>query len=443
MMNWIWMGLVMFSILCAGFNDRMQELFKSTFTSAEDAVTLALKLVGVMALWLGIMRVAQDGGLLTIIARVLKRPMRWLFPDVPSEHPAMSSMVMTFGANLLGLGNAATPLGIKSMADLDQLNHHKGTATNAMCLFLAINTSGLSIFPTGTINMRAMSGSADPACIWLPTLLATICSTTVAIIAAKLLMRLNRYQLPARATAAPAQAPVAPTKAEPAAPVAKDADLLTGDSGQRAGWVTRLVVWSCVAGFIAAAGWYFFRKAGEVNGFALTKEFFSYWALPALMGGLLLFGLARSVRVYESLVEGAKEGFQVTVRIIPYLVALFVAVGMFTASGAMDLLKNSVGMVTNAVGMPVELLPLAIIRPLSGSGSFSYMTSLFNQYGPDSFIGQMASVMQGSMDTTLYILAVYFGSVQVRKVRYALAAGLLADLGGIVAAVVLSHLFFG
>jgi Uncharacterized membrane protein, required for spore maturation in B.subtilis. len=192
MMNWIWMGLVMFSILCAGFNDRMQELFKSTFTSAEDAVTLALKLVGVMALWLGIMRVAQDGGLLKIIARMLKRPMRWLFPDVPSEHPAMSSMVMTFGANILGLGNAATPVGIKAIAELDQLNQHKGTATNAMCLFLAINTSGLSILPTGTINMRAMSGSADPACIWLPTLLATIFSTTVAIISAKLLMQIGR-----------------------------------------------------------------------------------------------------------------------------------------------------------------------------------------------------------------------------------------------------------
>jgi spore maturation protein SpmB len=202
------------------------------------------------------------------------------------------------------------------------------------------------------------------------------------------------------------------------------------------------MVWLCVAGFLAAAGWYFFRKVGDISGFGFVKEFSSYWAVPALMGGLLLFGLARKVRVYESLVEGAKEGFQVTVRIIPYLVALFVAVGMFTASGAMDFLKGSLGKVTDLVGLPVELLPLAIIRPLSGSGSFSYMTSLFNQYGPDSFIGQMASVMQGSMDTTLYILAVYFGSVQVRKIRYALAAGLLADLGGIIAAVVLSHLFF-
>jgi spore maturation protein SpmB len=304
-----------------------------------------------------------------------------------------------------------------------------------MCLFLAINTSGLSILPTGTINMRAMSGSTDPACIWLPTLLATVFSTTVAIVSAKLLMRLGCYQLPAQPSGTP-------VKTEPVARTSGSEDLSANGNGQRAGWVTLLIVWSCAAGFVAAAGWYFFRKAGEVNGFGLTKEFFSYWALPALMGGLLLFGLARNVRVYESLVEGAKEGFQVTVRIIPYLVALFVAVGMFTASGAMDLLKGNVGQVTNMIGLPVELLPLAIIRPLSGSGSFSYMTSLFNQYGPDSFIGQMASVMQGSMDTTLYILAVYFGSVQVRKVRYALAAGLLADLGGIIAAVALSHLFF-
>ncbi len=435
MMNWIWMGFVVFSILCAGFNDRMPDLFKSTFTSAEDAVTLALKLLGVMTLWLGIMRVAQDGGLLKTIARGLQRPMRWLFPDVPSDHPAMSSMIMTFAANILGLGNAATPVGIKAMAELDQLNQRKGTATNAMCLFLAINTSGLSILPTGTINMRAMSGSTDPACIWLPTLLASVCSITVAIISAKLLMRLGRYQLPV-------QASTTPTKAESEANAPKREDLPAAQGSQRAGWVTMLVVWFCAVGFVAAAGWYFYRKVGTVDGFGLTKEFFSYWALPALMGGLLLFGLARNVRVYESLVEGAKEGFQVTVRIIPYLVALFVAVGMFTASGAMDLLKESVGAVTNAIGLPVELLPLAIIRPLSGSGSFSYMTSLFNQYGPDSFIGQMASVMQGSMDTTLYILAVYFGSVQIRKVRYALAAGLLVDLGGIIAAVVLSHLFF-
>jgi spore maturation protein SpmA len=230
MMNWIWMGLVMVSIVCAGFSDRMPDVFKSTFTSAEDAVSLALKLVGVMALWLGIMRVAQDGGLLKIIAGMLRRPMRWLFPDVPVEHPAMSSMVMTFGANILGLGNAATPLGIKAISELDTLNQHKGTATNAMCLFLAINTSGLSILPTGTINIRAMSGSADPACIWLPTLLATAFSTTVAIISAKLLMRLGRYSLPLQ------QPSVTPAKIETVASASVSENLTADDGGQRAGW---------------------------------------------------------------------------------------------------------------------------------------------------------------------------------------------------------------
>jgi spore maturation protein SpmA/spore maturation protein SpmB len=438
MMNWIWLGLLVLSILCAAFTGHMTEITQSSFKSAEEAVWLALKLVGVMTLWLGIMRVAQDGGLLHALARALRRPMRWLFPDVPADHPAMSGMILTFGANMLGLGNAATPLGLKAISDLNKLNPHKGTATNAMCLFLAINTAGLSLFPTGTMNMRAMAGSKDPASIWLPTLLAGAASVAMAIVAAKLLSRLRRFRLPEAVLEAPAPGGDAAVAPEPAAPLA-----VMAPPPAKAGWQIRLVCWLCVAAFLAAAVLHFVRSAGTAPALTLVKEFFSWWAIPALMGGLVLFGFSRRVKVYESLVEGGKEGFQLAVRIIPYLVAVIVAVGMFRASGAMDLLTGSVGVVTGALGMPVEVLPLAIIRPMSGSGAFAYMTSLLSQYGPDSFVGQTASVMQGSMDTTLYILAVYFGSVQVSKVRHALAAGLLADAAGIVAAVALCHLFFG
>lgn len=431
MMNWVWLGLMVSAILCAGFTGRMEALTQASFQSAQEAVQLALKLVGVMTLWLGLMRIAQDGGLLHHLARLLRRPMRWLFPDVPAEHPAMSGMILTIGANMLGLGNAATPMGLKAMADLQRLNPHPGTATNAMCLFLAINTAGLALFPTGTINVRAMAGSQDPAGIWLPTILSGMTSVLCAIVAAKLLSRLRRFRPPA-----PAGGP----SGDAAAPAVETA---MPPPPEKAGLFVRLLVWGCLLAWAAAAVLHFARSAGTAPAGALVKEFFSWWALPALMGGLVLFGLSRRVKVYESLIEGGKEGFQIAVRIIPYLVAVIVAVGMFRASGAMELLAQSVGVVTSALGMPVEVLPQAFLRPLSGSGSFAYMTGLLQQYGPDSLVGNMASVMQGSTDTTLYILAVYFGSVQIGKVRHALAAGLLADLGGICAAVLFTRLFFG
>ncbi|HOX42783.1 MAG TPA: nucleoside recognition domain-containing protein [Myxococcota bacterium] len=462
-MNWIWIGLLVFSILCAGFTGQMQALTLASFESAQEAVWLALKLVGIMAFWLGVMRVAQDSGLMGSIARLLRRPMRWLFPDVPPEHPAMSAMIMNFGANMIGLANAATPFGIKAMVELDKLNRHRGTATNAMCLFLAINTSSLSLFPTGTMGLRAAAGSKDPASIWLPTLLATACSTLTAIAVVKLLQRLRRYQLPAEGVQAEVQAAAAAPET-PVVPLAAPAV---------AGPAARIFVWLSLAGFLAALLYHHLGLVWRVERVAtaaealrslapwldpllgrlidppalgvgtLVKNAFSFWAIPALMGGLLLYGVARGVRVYESVVEGAKEGFQVAVRIIPYLVAILVVVAMFKASGAMDLLKATVGRLTELVGMPAEAVPMAIIRPLSGNGAFAYMSSIFTQYGPDSYLGQMVSVIQGSMETTLYVLAVYFGAVGVFRVRHALAAGLLADLAGVIAAVVLTSLFFG
>jgi spore maturation protein SpmA len=468
MMNWIWLGLIVISILCGGFTGQMHAVTLRVFESAKEAVWLAFKLIGIMALFLGIMRVAQDGGLLRIIARWLRRPMRWLFPDVPEDHPAMSAMILNLGANMMGLANAATPFGIKAMIELDKLNKRKGVATDAMCLFLVVNTSSLSLLPTGVMGLRAAAGSADPAAIWLPTLLATMTSTIVGIIVVKLLQRARRFQLP-------------DLKEQPAAPEetaaeeegrAPEVDEKVFGSAEKASLSVRIFVWFVIATFFGAAVYHYAdwwllaarvsaATAAVKQAFMLmfpalerilqvdppsflyvVKNFFSFWAIPALIGGLLLFGLSRKVRVYESLIEGAKEGFKVAVRIIPYLVAIIVAVAMFDASGAMDLLKASLGKLTGYAGMPAEALPMAIIRPLSGSGAFAYMSSIFNQYGPDSFVGNMVSVMQGSFETTLYVLAVYFGSVGVYRVRHALAAGLLADLAGIIATVALCHVFF-
>jgi spore maturation protein SpmA len=447
MMNWIWLGIIITSILCAGFTGQMQQVTIRSFDSAKEAVELAINLIGIMALWLGIMRVVQDAGLLRVIARWMRRPMRWLFPDVPEDHPAMSAMILNFGANMLGLANAATPFGIKAMIELNKLNKRKGVATDAMCLFLAINTSSLALLPTGVMGVRAAAGSTDPASIWLPTLLATLTSTIVGIVIVKFLVRLPRFRLeniPIEESEKETESKDVVAELIGQEPETPSEEKYLGGS-ERAGWPVRIFIYLCLSTFVFAAVLYYiqwWKDTDNPSGLFIVKDFFSFWAVPALMGGLLLFGLSRKIRVYESLIEGAKEGFRVAVRIIPYMVAILVAVAMFKASGAMTLLQNSVGVATSYLGMPTEALPMAIIRPLSGSGAFAYMGSVFNEYGPDSFIGQMVSVMQGSTETTLYVLAVYFGSVQVFRVRHALLAGLSADLAGIIAAVCLSNLFF-
>jgi len=447
MMNAIWLGIIIVSILVAGFTGRMHQLTLRSFASAKEAVDLAISLIGIMAFWLGLMRVAGAGGLLRLIARALRRPMRWLFPGVPEDHPAMSAMILNFAANMLGLANAATPFGIKAMMELDRLNRHRGVATDSMCLFLAINTSSLALIPTGVMGLRAAAGSQDPAAIWLPTLLATAASTVVGIVAAKWLARARVFSLE-RAREGLQEPP--PQAAAAAADEEIDLDTAGDDvaPARPASLARRIFVWLCLAGFLAAAvyhyaGWWPQQDGawpGRLGG--LFKNLFSDWSVPALIGGLLLFGWYRGVKVYESLVEGAREGFRVAVKIIPYLVAILVAVAMFKASGAMDLLQATLGRATAALGMPAEALPMAVIRPLSGSGAFAYLGSIFNEYGPDSFLGQLVSVMQGSTETTLYVLAVYFGAVGVSRVRHALAAGLSADLAGIVAAVALGNLFF-
>ncbi|MDH3474794.1 MAG: spore maturation protein [Rhodospirillales bacterium] len=402
----------------------MELLTTGAVEAAGGAVTLAIGLVGVMALFLGLMKVAEAGGLLVIIAKTVRPLMVRLFPDVPADHPAMGAMILNISANALGLGNAATPFGIRAMQELDKLNPQKGTATNAMALFLAINTSSVTLLPTGVVALRASVGSADPAGIVPTTLFATICSTAVAIVAAKLLQRV--WSAPAGTVPGLDEAP--------APALGPDEGGEPGTVMEGAGEAYPLWVSGLVLGGIAALVplTIFFGKA------------IAPWVIPGLIVGLLGFGAARRVAVYEVFVEGAKDGFQVALRIIPYLVAILVAVGMFRASGAMDAFVGVVGGVTGRFGLPAEALPMALLRPLSGSGAYGILTSIINDpaIGPDSYTGYLVSTLQGSTETTFYVLAVYFGAVQIRRIRHALAAGLTADLTGIVAAVVICLLLY-
>ena len=435
-MNGIFFSLVFISFVLAAYRQLswgpevddvqapMAALSQAMLDGAASAVTLAIGLVGVMALFLGLMKVAERGGLLVIIARAARPLMMKLFPDVPPDHPAMGAMILNMSANVLGLGNAATPFGIRAMQELDKLNPHPGTASNAMALFLAINTSSVTLLPTGVIALRAAAGSEDPAGILPTTLFATICSTTVAILAAKMLQRVWAAP-PAAAGAGGHDAPGA--RPEPAV----SDDSLDAQTGQGyPAWVSFMVLGGIVA----------LIPLTVLHGQAVAP-----WIVPGLMMGLLTFGLLRRVPIYEAFVEGAKDGFQVALRIIPYLVAILVAVGMFRASGAMELIIAPLGTFTGAYGLPAEALPMAILRPLSGSGAYGILASIIQDpaIGPDSYTGYLVSTFQGSTETTFYVLAVYYGAVQIRRVRHTVAAALCADVAGIVAAVAICRVLFG
>jgi spore maturation protein SpmA len=399
----------------------MDGLSKAMIDSASGAVELALGLVGVMALFLGLMKIAEEGGLLKILARLIRPLMVRLFPDVPAEHPAMGAMILNMSANILGLGNAATPFGIRAMQELNRLNPCKGTATDSMVLFLAINTSSITLLPTGVIALRASAGSMDPAGILPTTLFATACSTVVAILAALLYRRF----FPVTKSDEPSSE--GETQGGDSTGTEEE---MTEEHPGYAPWVS----WTFLGGFLLLIPLTVFY--GQV---------ISPWILPGLMLAFLLFGMARKVRIYEAFVEGAKEGFQVALKIIPYLVAILVAVGMFRASGALDWLVGVIGSVTTLFGLPAEALPMALLRPLSGSGAYGVMASIINDpaVGPDSYIGYLVSTLQGSTETTFYVLAVYFGAIQVRRIRHALAAGLTADIAGVIAAVVAVSFLYG
>ncbi len=394
----------------------MAALGNAMIGSASGAVELAIGLVGVMALFLGLMKVAEKGGLLVIIARLVRPLMIRLFPDVPADHPAMGAMIMNMAANALGLGNAATPFGIRAMQQLDTLNRHKGTATNAMILFLAINTSSVTLLPTGVIALRAAAGSGDPAGIVPTTLFATICSTTVAIISVKLL---QRFWVDKPDPDGAGQEPAVDQNV---------ADEVPTDLPQESG--EGYAPWIC---YVALGGLALLVPLTVFYGHTIAP-----WIIPGLMMALLAFGAVKRVRIYEAFVEGAKDGFNVALRIIPYLVAILVAVAMFRASGAMDMIVTPLGAFTGMVALPPDALPMALLRPLSGSGAYGIMASIINDpaIGPDSYTGYLVSTIQGSTETTFYVLAVYFGSVGIRRIRYALIGALLADVAGVIGAVI-------
>ena len=387
-----------------GEQSAMERFTAGLFDMAKASVmSVVLPLIGAMTFFLGLMKVAEDAGAMKIIAKLLRPIMVLLFPDVPGNHPAMSAMILNMAANALGLGNAATPFGIKAMQELDKLNPVKGTATNAMCLFLAINTSSITILPTGTIAIRAALGSKDPAGILGPTLMATILSTTAAIIATKIYQRFT------------------PVTEAPGAQEIEDAEAPTEDDDAYPLFVSVLAI-CALAVFAGVAVVY-----GGVVG---------VWIVPLLVVGFLTFGVVNGVAVYESFVEGAKEGWQVGVRIVPYLVAILATVGMLRGSGAIALFVDTLGPFTGPLGMPPEALPMALLRPLSGSGAFGVMMATLNDYGADSHIGYLVSTLQGSTETTFYVIAVYFGAVQVTRIRHAMAAALTADAVGIIGAVI-------
>ncbi len=426
-MNLVFFAIVLASFAFAGYSQffggpftpetlPMQVMTKAMADSAAAAVTLAIGLVGTMALFLGLMKVAEEGGLLAIIARLIRPLMVRLFPDVPADSPAMGAMILNISANALGLGNAATPFGIRAMQELDSLNTEKGTATDAMALFLTINTAGITLLPTTVIALRASAGSANPAGILGTTLFASGCATLVAIAAAKIFQRFS-----------PAPAFQMETALDNDRPSGRDTDLMTADAGYPL-WVSALALVFLASLIPLTVIW----------GQALSP-----FVLPSMMLGFLTFGLVRGVRIYETFVEGAREGFQVAVRIIPYLVAILVAVGMFQASGAMTVTVSALGKWTALIGLPADALPMALMRPLSGSGSYGILAATLANpaIGPDSYTGYLVSTLMGSSETTFYVMAVYFGAVQVRRVRHTLLAALTADAAGILFSILACRFF--
>ncbi len=438
MLNGIFFALILTATVYGAFAGTMGDVSTASIDSAKVAVELAISLIGQMALWLGLAQVLQDAGLMKVIARFMRPVLKWAFPDIPDDHPALGAILLNVVANMIGLTNAATPFGIKAMIELNKLNRKPGVATNAMCLFLAINTSGVAVLPTGVIAIRAANGSTNPTGIFLPSILATMCSTIVGFLVCKLLQNWRIFSVEnARIDDAGAQT----TEQAPVAGLDK-AQEVADLQGQ---WSRGRTIGAGVLAALILIGFW-----GHVNGqasaglgaFDIVKSTSAEWILPMLMTAFLLVGFSGGVRVYESVVSGAKQGFQVGVMIIPFLVAILVAIGMFRASGAMDVLVDNLSVVTVPLGIPAEVLPMGLIRPLSGSGAFAVLLETLHTYGPDSFIGFAVSTMSGSTETTFYVLAVYFGAVGVRATRHTVFACLAADLTGLVTAVTLARLFY-
>ena len=449
MLNYIWLGLVLASVMIGTWNGAMPEVTAAAFDRAKTAVvTLAIPLAGIMALWLGMMRLAERSGLIQVIARGLRPIMVRLFPDVPPEHPAMGSMLMNMAANMLGLSNAATPLGLRAMKHLEALNKTPGTATNSMCTFLAINTSSIQLIPATAVGILSAAGSKDPTAIIGTAFLATLCAATAAIAMVKLLEKLNVFRAPAEAAVGEAK-PDADAAVEEKPPALLPLTLV-GKTALIAFFLLFGVallqiafpeLGSCSGGGFATAQ--ACPITGCLKGVAVPLiKGISILAIPFFLSFFPLYASLRGVKVYEEFVEGAKEGFQVALRIIPYLVAILVAIGMFNAAGGIALLTKWLSPVLNLVHFPTQLLPLALMRPLSGSGSLGLFSDIVETHGADNILSRMAGTLYGSTETTFYVLAVYFGAVGIRRTRHAIPAGLTADIVGIIASVIICRIVF-
>ena len=408
-LNYIWIAffVIAFAIglvrlVFLGDVDVFPAMMDSTFSSSKTAFEISLGLTGVLTLWLGVMKIGERGGVVNALARVLSPVFARLFPDIPKGHPVTGSIFMNIAANMLGLDNAATPLGLKAMEQLQELNPRKDTASNPMIKFLVLNTSGLTIIPVSVMVYRAQLGAAQPTDIFIPILLATFFSTLAGIITTSVYQRIN---------------------------------LLNG---------VMLATLGGLSLFVAAVIWGFSAMDKALVNTVSTSV--ANILLMTIIVAFIIAGVVRKANVYEAFIEGAKDGFATAVRIIPYLVAILVGIGVFRASGAMDMLVGGIGWAVKACGMDgdfVAALPTALMKPLSGSGARGMMVDTMTTYGADSFVGRLSCIFQGSTDTTFYILAVYFGSVAVRKTRHAVACGLLADLAGIIAAIFVGYMFFG
>jgi spore maturation protein SpmA len=419
-MNWVLFLLVLLAYLITGWEQfswipgaehdaisPMQHMNQAMLDASSQAITLAIGLIGVMMLFLGLIKILEQGGALTGMARVMYPIFKPLFPEIPPEHPAMGAMMMNLSANILGLGNAATPFGIRAMQSLNQLNPNPGTATNAMILFLVINTTCVTVLPTKIIAMRAAAGSTDPAGVIPAILTASLIATILAVLLTKFIQRF--FSEPTNQPS-PISSDLSPQIDIPLN--SKPVPL----------WATLFAI-SILISLIPITIFY--------------GKYFSPWVIPTVTVAIFSFGMLKKIKIYECFIEGAKEGFDVAIKIMPYLVAILLAVAMFRESGGLDYLTQLLGQYTRYLGLPAEALPMALLRPFSGSGSFGLLASVLNDpnLGPDSYVGYLVSTLMGTTETSFYVLAVYFGAIQIKKFRHAVIAAVIADIIGVTCAV--------
>ena len=407
-LNYIWIAFFLIAFVVAvgklvigGDTAVFTEIINASFASAKTGFEISLGLTGILSLWLGIMKIGEQGGVIQAFARLAAPVFSKLFPDIPRDHPVTGSIFMNLSANLLGLDNAATPMGLKAMQQLQELNPNKESASNSMVMFLCINASGLTLIPITIMMYRAQLGAANPSDVFLPIMLATFTSTLVAILAVCVRQKINILQ--------------------------RNLVLFFGGLGL----------------FIGGLVWLF--NSMEQEQVSLYSTLFANTLLFTIICGFIISGMRKKINVYDAFIEGAKEGFQTAITIIPYLVAILVGIGVFRASGAMDFIIQGVRFGIASIGLNtdfVEALPTMLMKPLSGSGARGMMLDAMNTYGADSFVGRLSSIVQGSCDTTFYVVALYYGSVGIRNTRYTVQCALLADLAGAIAAIAMAYLFF-